>query len=217
MTEPLRFETGYPERPADGAPVAVLLHGRGSHMGDLQGLRPGLPEGTLVVSPQAPHPGRPWGYGSGWAWYRYLAEDRVLSETLQQSLDALDDFMEGLSGVLPVEPGPVFLGGFSQGGTTSLAWALTRPGRVAGVLNFSGFLVDDDLVRLTPESTEGLRVFWGHGLRDPAIPFALGEKGRGALRETGVDLTVVDPDIGHWIDPGELAAARRWMSDVGGG
>lgn len=213
----LVFQTGFPETPQDGAPVAVLLHGRGSHMGDLQGLRSGLPAGTLVVTPQAPHPGGPWGYGPGWAWYRYVEEDRLVGETLHESLEALDRFMDGLEGILPVRPGPVFLGGFSQGGTISLAWALTRPGRVAGVLNFSGFLADDPGVSLTPEATEGLRVFWGHGHRDPAIPFALGEKGRVRLREAGVDLTVGDYDIGHWIDPGELAAAARWMEGVAAG
>lgn len=213
----LAFETGFPDALEEGAAVAILLHGRGSHMGDLQGLRPGLPPGTLVVTPQAPHPGAPWGYGSGWAWYRYVAEDRVVGATLHESLEALDEFMDALGSILPVTPGPVFLGGFSQGGTTSLAWALTRPGRVAGVLNFSGFLVDDDAVELTPDSTEKLRVFWGHGRRDPAIPFQLGEKGRRRLKEAGVDLTVGDYDIGHWIDPAELASARRWMEGVGSG
>jgi phospholipase/carboxylesterase len=213
----LAFETGFPEAPRDGAPVAILLHGRGSHMGDLQGLRPGLPPETLVVTPQAPHPGAPWGYGPGWAWYRYVAEDRVVGETLQESLEALDAFMDALESILPVTPGPIFLGGFSQGGTTSLAWALTRPGRVAGVLNFSGFLADDEAVELSPASTEGLRVFWGHGRQDPAIPFALGEKGRNRLAEAGVDLTTSDHDIGHWIDPAELAAAGTWMRSVTGG
>jgi phospholipase/carboxylesterase len=207
----LAYETGLPEYPRDGAPVAILLHGRGSHRGDLQGLRPGLPAGTMVVTPQAPHPGAPWGYGPGWAWYRYLREDRVDAETLRQSLEALDGFLDTLEEILPVKPGPTFLGGFSQGGTTSLAYALTRPGRVQGILNFSGFLVDDPTIPLTPEATGGLRVFWGHGTGDPAIPFPLGERGRERLRAAGADLTTGDYPIGHWIDAAELDDARRWM------
>lgn len=212
----LGYELGLPPTPRDGATVAVLLHGRGSHRGDLQGLRPGLPEGTIVVTPEAPHPGRPWGYGPGWAWYRYIAEDRVDEATLGESLETLDGFLAGLAEILPVEPGDLFLGGFSQGGTTSLAYALTRPGRVAGVLNFSGFLVDGPILSLDPPSTRDLRVFWGHGRGDPAIPFALGERGRSRLRAAGVDLTTGDYDIGHWIDPTELADARRWMEELPG-
>jgi len=210
----LAYELGLPASPRDGAPVAVLLHGRGSNRGDLQGLRPGLPEGTMVVTPEAPHPGGPWGYGPGWAWYRYVAEDRVVEDTLVESLAALDGFLAGVEELLPVRPGPLFLGGFSQGGTTSLAYALTRPGRVAGVLNFSGFLVDTPAVPVTPESAGSAPVFWGHGTGDPAIPFALGQRGRSALDAVGADLTTGDYEIGHWIDPVELGDAKSWMEGV---
>jgi phospholipase/carboxylesterase len=208
----LAYELGLPPSPSDGAAVAVLLHGRGSHRGDLQGLRPGLPEGTVVVTPEAPHPGGPWGYGPGWAWYRYLREDRVDESTLRQSLEALDGFLADLQEILPVTPGPLFLGGFSQGGTTSLAYALTRPGRVAGILNFSGFLVDGETVPVTDQSAGGLPVFWGHGTDDPAIPFTLGQRGRKRLSAAGANLTTGDYPIGHWIDAAELADAGRWMS-----
>lgn len=210
----LAYELGLPEAPRDGAPVAVLLHGRGSHRGDLQGLRAGLPQGTIVVTPEAPHPGGPWGYGPGWAWYRYVAEDRVVEDTLVESLELLDGFIGDLGAILPVRPGPLFLGGFSQGGTTSLAYALTRPGRVVGVLNFSGFLVDGDAVPVTEESAGGLPVFWGHGVGDPAIPFALGDRGRSRLTAVGAELTTGDYQIGHWIDPSELADAGRWLQGV---
>jgi len=204
-----------PADPADGAPVAVLLHGRGADRHDLLGLARGLPEGTLVVTPQAPHPGGAWGYGGGWAWYRYLGEDRVVTETLLESLEALDAFLEELPAFLPVRPGPLFLGGFSQGGTTSLAYALTRREKDLPVLNFSGFLVDDSAIPVG-EAARELRVFWGHGLQDPAIPHALGRKGRAALQAAGARVTTSDHDIGHWIDPVELRRASEWMRGVMG-
>lgn len=211
---PLQHLVRVPGGASDGAPVAVLLHGRGSHRGDLQGLRDGLPAGTILVTPEAPHPGAPWGYGPGWAWYRYAGEDRVEPETLRVSLEALDVFLDALPEVLSVAPGPIILGGFSQGGTTSLAYALTRPGRVAGVLNFSGFLVDDPSVPVTRDSVSGTPIFWGHGTGDPNIPFALAERGRQRLMEVGAGLDARDYRIGHWIDPHELADAREWMEGV---
>lgn len=216
MTGPslLEFRVHLPEGAAPGIPVGVLLHGRGSHMGDLQGLRPGLPGGMALVTPQAPHPGAPWGYGPGWAWYRYAGGDRVAPDTLARSLEALDRFLDALPDLLPVSPGPILLGGFSQGGTTSLAYALTRPGRVAGVLNFSGFLVDDPSVPVTPASVGEIPVFWGHGVGDPNIPFPLAERGRARLLEAGAGLEARDYAIGHWIDAAELEDARRWMEAV---
>ena len=208
---PLSAEVSVPREARDGATVAVLLHGRGAHQGDLQGLDGHLPPGTIVVTPQAPHAAGPWGYGPGWAWYRYLQEDRVDGETLRGSLAALDGFLDGLPETLTVKPGALLLGGFSQGGTTSLAWALTRPGRVRGVLVFSGFLVDDPQVPLTPETTTGLSVFWGHGTGDPAIPHTLAVRGRERLRQAGVEVEGRDYPMGHSIAPRELADASAWM------
>jgi len=85
----LDFERFLPDDPRDGLPLLVLLHGRGSDKRDLQGLRPHLPQGWGLITPQGPHPGQPWGYGQGWAWYRYIAEDRVDATSLQASLGEL--------------------------------------------------------------------------------------------------------------------------------
>lgn len=196
-----------PPSAADGATVAVLLHGRGSHRGDLQALRPSLPESWTLVTPQAPHPGHPWGYGPGWAWYRYVEEDRVDPGSLKWSLGALERFLARLPQTLGFRPGRILLGGFSQGGTTSVAYALTRPGSVSGVLVFSGFLVDSPQVRTDAPGALETPIFWGHGTRDPAIPHRLAVKGRARLLEAGASLTARDYDIGHWIDPQEVSDA----------
>ena len=206
--------TGAAHGGGDGDPVAVLLHGRGSHMGDLQGLGPSLPDGTTLVTPQAPHPGMPWGYGPGWAWYRYVREDQVVGETLQASLSALHGFLEALPDVVGFTPGKVFLGGFSQGGTTGMAYAFTHPGTVDGVLNFSGFVVNDPSVPLTGEAVQAAPIFRGHGVHDPAIAFALAQRGRTRLTVMEAPLTTGDYEIGHWIDPREMADAAAWMERV---
>ena len=73
----LAYDLALPDAPADGGTVVVLLHGRGSHKGDLQALRPVLPDDWALVTPQAPYPGAEWGYGPGWAWYRYLGQDHA--------------------------------------------------------------------------------------------------------------------------------------------
>lgn len=210
--EPLRYELEGADGAEDGASVVVLLHGRGADRHDLRGLQQALPKGTVLVTPEAPHAGGPWGYGPGWAWYRYVAEDRVVPETLTDSLAALDDFLEALPRRLGFSPGRLILGGFSQGGTTSLAYALTRPGSVAGVAMLSGFLVDaPETVPVTPSALEGVPLFWGHGTHDPAIPYLLGVRGRTTLLELGVDLTPRDYPMGHQISPQEMLDLSEWI------
>ena len=206
----------------DGDPVVLLLHGRGSSEADLGGVASALARSFAsgsahsalqLVTPRAPWPGRPWGYGPGWAWYRYLGEDRPEPETLRPSLEALDRFVDGLPERLGREPGPLIIGGFSQGGTTSLAWSLTRPGRASGVFNLSGFLADAPPVHQALEGPPWPPVFWGHGRLDPAIPHALATKGRSALEAAGVDLEIHDHEGGHTITPSEVAALGDWLRE----
>lgn len=207
----LLYEQHIPKGAQDGAPLLVLLHGRGSHMGDLMGLQPHLPQDALVITPQAPFSGEEWGYG-GWAWYRFLGRNRPEPSSFEASLMALDEFLRDLPGLLPVRPGPLTLGGFSQGGAMSMAYAVSRVGQVPNCLNFSGFFPDHPAVRATADTVRGTRFFWGHGLQDPMIPHALAVEGRRLLAEAGADLTTGDYPIGHWVDGAELRDAVRWLA-----
>jgi phospholipase/carboxylesterase len=207
----LHYESRIPDGVREGAPLLVLLHGRGSNEQDLLSLAPHLPEDTMVGAPRAPFPGAPWGYGPGWAWYRYIGEDRPEPESFAEGQRELAELVRALPALLPVRPGPVVVGGFSQGGTMSLGLALRDPAILSMVLCFSGFLPSHPTVRATPESVAGTRFFWGHGVRDGNIPFALAERGRAALRAAGAELETRDYPIGHWIAPEELADAVEWM------
>jgi phospholipase/carboxylesterase len=142
-----------------------------------------------------------------------VADDRIVAETLEESLRQVDVLLDGLPDALGGTPGPVVLGGFSQGGTTSLAYGLTRPERVALIANFSGFL--PSVPSIPVESREGAtpEVFWGHGLMDPAIPHALARRGRSRLADAAVDLTARDYPIGHWIAPEELEDFSGWVAE----
>lgn len=199
----------------DGAPLIVLLHGRGADRFDLLGVAPHLAAGAVVVTPEAPHPGMPWGYGPGWAWYRFMGGDVPEPESFEESQQALGDFLGSIRESLPVRTGPLVLGGFSQGGTLSVAYALRNPGTVPRVLCFSGFLARHPSVQATPETVAGTRFWWGHGTLDESIPWALGEQGRAALRAAGADLTARDYRIGHGISPDELRDVRGWLQDGG--
>ena len=202
---------------ADGATVVVLLHGRGADAADMLQLGAALPADYALVAPRAPFDAAPWGYGPGRAWYRYLGEDRPEPESFEDSQTQLTAFLDALPAELDFVPGGVVLGGFSQGGTMSLGQALRRPGALPAVINFSGFLPDHPSVNADAASVHGTRFFWGHGTRDPNIPFELGERGRAALRQAGADLTTWDGRIGHWIDPEELSQALSWSREAAAG
>lgn len=211
MSAGLLFEQTIPDGVEDGAPLVVLLHGRGSDRFDLAGLAPHIAPGCVVVTPQAPHSGLAWGYGPGWAWYRFLGRNRPEPASFEASQDALAAFLGEIRDALPVRTGPLVLGGFSQGGVMSMAYALRNPGAAPIVMNFSGFLADHPSVRPSPQNVARTRFWWGHGTMDPQIPFELAIEGRGLLTAAGADLTARDYAIGHGIGPDEARDARDWI------
>ncbi|MCJ7627656.1 MAG: alpha/beta fold hydrolase [Longimicrobiales bacterium] len=180
-------------------------------MADLQGLAQLLPSRGTLVTPQAPHSGRPWGYGAGWAWYRYLGQDRAEAESLAESLKAVELFLERLPESLGFRPGPVVLGGFSQGGTTSLAYGLSHPGSVAGVVVLSGFLANQESLVAGAAALSETPVFWAHGTQDPSVPFSSAIEGRNRIRKAGGSIHARDYDMGHWVSPEEMSDLRDWL------
>ena len=221
-TNPSKGGDGVAEAPALHAlidrgtgtgPVIVLLHGRGSDEQDLFPLGKLLHADATTVSVRAPFPAAPWGYGPGYAWYRFLGGTTPEPESFIAGQDALVAFLDALPVRLGRPDVPIILGGFSQGGTSSLAFAMRNPGRVRGVLVFSGFLADHPSVAVTPERVRHLPIFWGHGSADPAVPHFVAEAGWRDLRAAGATIeTHTYPGMPHAINDDELRDASRWVA-----
>lgn len=212
MTLPLHalIEPGDP-----GSPILVLLHGRGSNEEDLFPLGRMLHPTATIVAPRAPFPGAPWGYGPGWAWYRFIGGTTPEPTSFAEGQAQLDAFLEALPAHLGQTATPLILGGFSQGGTSSLAWALRHPGSAAKVLVFSGFVADHPSVVVIPERVGTAPIWWGHGTADPAIPFMHAEQGWAALEAAGAQLTTARYEgMGHTIGRQTLADAAEFVQPL---
>lgn len=209
MTLPLEYVMH--EGAADGA-VLVLLHGRGADEGDL------LPVGRMIggtatiVTPRAPFPAAPWGYGPGWAWYRYLHGTTPEPESFAEGQQQLDGFLAGIRSAVDRPNARLIVGGFSQGGTSALAWSLRHPGEAAGVLVFSGFLADHPSVEATAVTVGTTPIWWGHGTADSAIPFRYAEQGWQQLERAGARLdTHAYEGVGHTITHDALRSAEAFV------
>jgi phospholipase/carboxylesterase len=205
-----------PEGGRDGAPLIVLMHGRGSDRDDLAPLAGSFPDPAVLAFPDGPFPGAPWGYGPGHAWYRFLGGARPEPESFEAGQQALAGWLDTLRTTLPIRTGALILGGFSQGGTTATGYALRNPEKVHAVLNWSGFVPEHPSVEATRERLAGLRVFWGHGTADGNVPYALAVAGREMLRSAGAIVTPFDHAGGHTITRDELRETERWLEEVGG-
>lgn len=189
---------------AAGAPLLVLLHGYGSHEGDLLGLAPHLPAGLRLVAPRGPLTG-----GPGFAWAPVTTPGRPDPDAVRAAAAALHDWVGTVA-----EPGtPVALLGFSQGGLLATQLLRLAPDRFAAAVVLSGFSLDGtepgDAVLA---ATRSLPVLFGHGDADRVIPAdATARTSTWLAAHTAVE-DREHPGLAHGIDAGVLADVRAFLT-----
>lgn len=215
MTRDLKFQ----RRPAlSGNPnsVVVFLHGYGADGADLLGLAdplsPHLPD-TVFIAPDAPErcAGNPFGY----QWFPIPRLDGSSEAEMVAGIGAaradIDAFLDKVLAQEGIAPDRLIVLGFSQGTMMSLDVVPRRADEIAGIVAFSGRVLD-------PEDYAGHvvsrpPVLLIHGDQDPMVPFeSFGEAGR-VLEEAGFDVYGhVMEGTGHGIAPDGLSVARTFMA-----
>ncbi|HVL19384.1 MAG TPA: dienelactone hydrolase family protein [Amaricoccus sp.] len=208
-----------PERPAASGPadsLVIFLHGYGADGNDLIGLAeplvPHLPT-TRFLAPNAPErcPGNPMGF----QWFPIPWLDGTPEEAARisavRSFELLDAWLDGVSAA-GIGPERTVLVGFSQGTMMALHVGLRRKAPLAGIVGFSGRLLDPE--RLAGEITSRPPVLLIHGDQDPVVPFSsLGEADR-ALKAVGVETaTHVSRGTAHGIAPDGLGLALSFIEE----
>lgn len=194
-----------PERERAERPLLVLLHGYGSHEGDLFGMSPGLPLEPVVASLRGPV-----AESGGFAWWSRGtgatpgAPDPAGVDAAAEAVIAWLDTL-GTSNVS--------LLGFSQGAALSLQLGRVAPGRFTATVALSGFVVpgshpgDAELERLRPP------VFWGRGTEDAVIPSSAVDLTAEWL-PTHADATIrIYENLGHSISSQELGDFVRFLRE----
>ncbi|HXF82454.1 MAG TPA: phospholipase [bacterium] len=203
-----------PLAPSAGPPpLLLLLHGVGSHEGDLMGLAPYLDPRFFIVSARAPLVLGPGMYG--WFEVRLDPYHPVINpEQAEHSRQLLIRFIEELAPAYGTDPRRVFLLGFSQGAIMSLSVLLTRPDLLAGVVAMSGRLLPEvrPLV-VPPERLRDVPVLVIHGTADQVLPVHHGRAIRDFLAALPVRLTYREYPMGHEVTEESLADVAAWLRE----
>ena len=198
--------------------VVVFLHGYGANGADLLGIADVLAEhlpDTLFVAPDAPEtcPGAPMGY----QWFPIPWLDGSSEEAAQRGMDAaledLNAFLDALMVDEDILPEQLALFGFSQGTMMSLHVAPRREDQIAGIVAFSGRLIDPEL--LIDDVKSKPPVLLVHGDQDEVVPpKSLSEAATG-LEKAGFRevFAHVMKGTGHGIAPDGLSVALAFLRD----
>jgi phospholipase/carboxylesterase len=201
-----------PERPVHGRhPAIIFIHGRGADEEDLLGLSPACDERLLLLSVRAPYPYPP---GGGYTWYDADARGTPEPSMFRRSYDMLTGFVEDIRSGYPIDPGRVFLFGFSMGSVMALALSLTRPERYSGVVAHSGYVPEHTNLSFRWKSLAQTSFFLAHGSLDPVIPISLARRAQALFMDSNASLTYREYPMGHQISDESLGDAVRWMAPL---
>ena len=202
----------------DTRSAVVFLHGYGANGADLLGcadpLADHLPD-TLFVAPDAPEncAGSPFGYQ--WfpiPWIDGSSEEES-SRGMQQAVEDLNAFLDALMVDEDLLPEQVCLFGFSQGTMMSLHVAPRREDPVAGIVAFSGRLLEPEL--LADEVQSRMPILLVHGDQDDVVPVQSLPQAAEALQNAGFSdvYAHVMKGTAHGIAPDGLSVALAFIRD----
>lgn len=199
--------------PAGRPPLLLLLHGVGSHEGDLMQLAPSLDGRFFVISARAPIPLGPGMY----AWFHVVLDPFqpvINPQEAEQSRQTLLTFVDEVVNAYGADPRAVYLLGFSQGAIIGLSVALTSPEKIAGIVAMSGRILPEILPMMAAgEALRDLPIFVAHGVEDPILPIHHGRATRDCLAALPVRLTYREYPMGHHVTEDSLRDATAWLTE----
>lgn len=181
-------------------PLLVLLHGYGSHEGDLFGLSPYLPLDPVIASVRAPIV-----ESGGYAWF-----SRAIGDAGNPGLAWADAGARGVLNWLDslAPAASVGLFGFSQGAAMALQLLRHAPDRFAYAVSLSGYVVPGTVAGDQRLAEKRVPVFWGRGTEDEVIPAEAVQRTADWLPgHADLDARIYE-GLGHGI-------AQRELADIG--
>lgn len=198
--------------------VVVFLHGYGANGADLLGLADPLAEhlpDTLFVSPDAPEScaGAPFGFQ--WfpiPWIDGSSEEEA-ARGMQAAASDLNAFLDAILVDEDLLPEQMVLLGFSQGTMMALHVAPRREDPVAGVVAFSGRLLQPEV--LPDEVVSRMPVLLVHGDADDVVPVQYLPDAAQALQDAGFKdvFAHIMKGTAHGIAPDGLSVSLAFMRD----
>ena len=198
--------------------AVIFLHGYGANGADLLGLADPLAEhmpDTLFLAPDAPEAcaGAPMGYQ--WFPIPWIdgSSEEAAADGLRRAADDLNAFLDGVMVDEDLLPEQVMVLGFSQGTMMALHVLPRREDPVAGIVAFSGRLLEPEL--LADEALCKPPVLLIHGDQDDVVPPQSPPLAAEALQEAGWKEVYahIMKGTAHGIAPDGLSVALAFMRD----
>lgn len=200
-----------------GPTSLVLLHGYGSRGRDWLQFEHKLrvPQNGRLVFPQGPLRG-PSG-ARGWWWLNiegHIPAGGGLPDFSTANPSGIKVASRLVRNLLDKEPGPVILGGFSQGAMVSAEIAFQTDQPLAALVLLGGTTVNEAAWVDGFARRRMMPVFIAHGRRDGVLPFATMERFQARLTDAGLDVTWLPFAGGHSVPDTVISALNEFLAGL---
>tara|TARA_B100001996_G_scaffold193819_1_gene148401 strand:+ start:6788 stop:7381 length:594 start_codon:yes stop_codon:yes gene_type:complete len=186
----------------------VMLHGLTGTPEMIRPLAESLcPSGWNIVLPEGPfkHSER----GSGW-WIRDAPPEMPLDVS---TLSQVDESLASL--VKQIPPGPLIVGGFSQGSALAQELLATEfAEQIYGVIVIGGKTARPMELRLCLAGESSKRLISMHGESDHIVPMWQADQTVEIFTEAGWDVTVIRHHKGHMVNLNQKQELVDWVQQT---
>jgi len=196
--------------------LVVFLHGYGASGADLIAIghewAPYLPD-TVFVAPNAPEVCEVWAQGYQWFSIRAIDPDAFEREKqAEKAMPALNSFLDAQLAKWGVAESRLILVGFSQGAMMALYTAPRRTQPCAGVLGYSGMLIEAEALK-QPQMVK-MPILAIHGDADEVVPATSLSAIERGFSAAGYDVeTILRAGLGHGIDGFGLTRGLEFIKE----
>lgn len=196
--------------------LAIFVHGYGADGNDLISLADPLGEhlpDTVFYAPDAPNPCQMSPMGREWFPIPWIdgSSEEVARAGMEEAVQIFNDWLDETMQAEGMDAAHTFLIGFSQGTMMSLHVAPRRDQPLAGVVGFSGRLLEPET--LAAEVKSRPPVLLVHGDADDVVPPSSLPEAAEALSKAGFEVyTHISKGTGHGIAPDGLGVALQFIT-----
>lgn len=206
VVEPDRYDPDHPY------PLVILMHGYGSHMGDLVSLSPHIStDGYLFAFPNAPLRIE---IGLGMVGFAWSSPPELEFDPGGSAERLVEKFITEIFQRYKIKPGHVVLGGFSQGGMMAYRHGLRYPDKFRGLISLSSRISRSDIPTEEDISQACQSIFISHGTLDEVIPIDAGHIARDLLTEKGYSTDYHEYEMAHQITQKVIEDLSVWLQSI---
>ncbi|ARK25033.1 esterase [Sporosarcina sp. P37] len=196
MQSPFTFTHTAPAAADGKQPALFLLHGMGSHEGDLPQLVSDFKETHHIFSLRGPvvHP-------PGYAFFTIEEEGKPDRQVFDKILVYIQSFIREAIQEYNLDSERLTVIGFSQGAVLAQALGLTLIPALQGVVALSGYVPEFVKSDYAKQSVEKQQVFISHGDYDYIVPSQWGAESKDYFESLGANVTFKTYTDGHGVTP----------------